>query len=561
MSIYIYNLLKEIRESDDKAILKCLFIYLNEKERHDFDNRYRNYTKEKIKQKLELWISQKEWKYKLDSDQEYKIPSPSDNLINLLQEFSLSKIVFSLYEQLTFENKINLRIFLSNPPLQQTKDYIRFHLHQVYKKLYLNIRLYIDIREKYISSYRYHLICLFHIYKIESIHSQQLEKYALDSFDGDINSEKSELSEHKEIRIEPLYLERLSDNNSQISIEEECKNNIDTGQITRIKGLSKTGKTWLIIKQLIPHATQKGYLPIYIDFNSVKSYINNFQTQERLLELDKWFYSFFFKQIIRHLNLTIDQTNKLENLMDKIQDSSDFLYYFNQVVHDHQKKIILFLDNIDVIIEKEDIIGFGKNLRSWNESESIPKNKVNFLMTYSTDIYIHFQNIHTSPLENIGRAQRLSDFNHEQIKNIAEQKEVINLLTKEDDMIRIYKLIGGNPELVMIFFDYLKETQREVSSALNNIERYQGKFNNYHGVFADHLFDKLQLLKSDNNQARLQNFIEILENDKPFLISHIVHAFQLENMGLIKKYNKNDYNNLYIPKYELYRKFFLLDLS
>ena len=94
-----------------------------------------------------------------------------------------------------------------------------------------------------------------------------------------------------------------------------------------------------------------------------------------------------------------------------------------------------------------------------------------------------------------------------------------------------------------------------------NIERYQGKFNNYHGVFADHLFDKLQLLKSDNNQARLQNFIEILENDKPFLISHIVHAFQLENMGLIKKYNKNDYNYLYVPKYELYRKFFLLDLS
>jgi len=287
------------------------------------------------------------------------------------------------------------------------------------------------------------------------------------------------------------------------------------GALIRIKGLKKSGKTWILEKIIIPEAKKEGYITMSLAFN-----ICTFNNDEELL---KW----LCRAIQKELNMANLNLNEYWDKNDV--PNSNATNYLEKVIETiGDKKILIGLDNVEDIFDNPQISNnFCKLLRGWhgepsrNNRNSHLWRKVRLVILHSRDKYADLD-INFSPLAGVGQYFKLNEFNNDQVKELIKYYQ---LNWSEDDINSLLWLVGGHFDLINQAFKESKE---------QNIIPY--KLVEYapteQGIYGDHL---RSLLKTLNDKPGLKaTFKNIIESQTPVRISSPDHVFQLESMGLIK---------------------------
>ena len=294
----------------------------------------------------------------------------------------------------------------------------------------------------------------------------------------------------------PFYLERLYQGGT--SIERKCKANISGGNLTKIKGNSLTGKTFLI-KYLNDYITQEkqDHIVVNIDFRDFEAKLNNYkisldqlnhQNEHKrkialLSEFRQWFYLVFavaveyaFKELKIELNSELENCFRKELKAEEKSVSQLAKEYFEQQFFENIDKqtIVIFLDNFDLILQLEPYLSFGQSIRKWFDYGGEKTwGKISWFLAYSTEIYFDLGRHYVSPIQNKGCDIELCDFDKKQIKVITQNqineteefKDFLDLTEKEIDTL--YDLTGGNPYLVDQSLNYLIDKNKKLINILS----------------------------------------------------------------------------------------------
>ena len=349
---------------------------------------------------------------------------------------------------------------------------------------------------------------------------QALERYWQQQMEGGnstINSPKvgekvAEISHNfthraqEEILTVERYVEREP-------IETICYETLlQPGSLIRIKAPSLMGKTLLVTRLLSQVATQ-GYRTANLSFELA-------DRKTHFTHLDK-FLRWFCINVSRELGIPghLEDYWDEENMGSKVSCTT---YFEEYLLAQDENPIALSLDNVDLLFPYPEIYeDFFGLLRSWYEkARSRPRwKKLRLMIVHSTDVYIRL-NINQSPF-NVGLPIELSEFNREQVQELAQQHG----LGGESFIEPMMGLVGGHPYLLEQAFSYLKN-HPEISR-----EELLAEAPTEWGIYASHL--RKYWLSLQSNLELAAAFKKVVNSLEPVKLEPI-QAYQLQSMGLVK---------------------------
>ncbi|WNZ27236.1 helix-turn-helix domain-containing protein [Leptolyngbya sp. NK1-12] len=314
------------------------------------------------------------------------------------------------------------------------------------------------------------------------------------------------------------------------------------GAIVRVKGPQLMGKT-LFLNEVLTKLSQR------IDFRKVELDID----RQVLTNTEA-----FFKWLCVSVSIELDLPVKLDVYwLDELTPSQKITNYFQKYVLTEManlnSSLLLVLDRVDHIFENLDIMDeFRALLRSWGDKVikgSTASQKIwshfRLVTVYSTDIYGLSSDIDYSPFTSIGTDVELSEFDNNQIEELARRYRLRWESNYTDELV---KLVGGHPYLVDTAFLYIKHQKKETDKVLKRITETACT---QIGIYTNHL---LQITTALESCAELKSqFKEIVTVNEAMPIA-AVDAFKLYSMGLIRLIDASE--NVAAPRCHLYQRYF-----
>jgi AAA-like domain len=309
---------------------------------------------------------------------------------------------------------------------------------------------------------------------------------------------------------------------------------LQPGSLIRIKAPSLMGKTLLVTRILAQAATQ-GYRTANLSFELA-------DRKTHFTHLDK-FLRWFCINLSRELGIpgNLEDYWDEENMGSKVSCTT---YFEEYLLEQDENPIALGLDNVDLLFPHPEIYeDFFGLLRSWYEkARSRPRwQKLRLIIVHSTDVYIRL-NINQSPF-NVGLPIELSEFNREQVQELAKQHG----LEGESFIEPIMQLVGGHPYLLEQAFSYLKNHPEIPWKQL--LEEAPTD----RGIYASHL--RKHWLNLQSNLDLAAAFKKVINSPESIQIEPI-QAYQLQSMGLVKLLG-----NQVEPRCDLYYQYFCKHLG
>ena len=332
--------------------------------------------------------------------------------------------------------------------------------------------------------------------------------------------ELSEISSYSEGKKE-IYIERQP-------IESICYETIlQPGALIPIKAPCKMGKT-LLLNQIVNYTRQKNYYTVRLDFLKLP--------KEKFKNLDIFmlcFCAYIQKQLPDNLpRITVNWNDVKVNTISATN-------YLQAVMENLENPLLLVLDNVDKLFDYPDIYqDFLPLLRSWHEDANTIDTweKLRLIVVHSTEDYGRLD-LNKSPF-NVEALIELRDFNQEEIKNWAQQRQLH--LTK-DEIKSLMEKVGGHPYLIKLAFDKLLRQEVTLTKLLEDATTDAG-------IYEKHLRRHLNTL--NGNPELKAAFRQVVNARIPVQIDSI-QSHKLYSMGLITREG-----NKVIPRYLLYRIYF-----
>jgi len=332
--------------------------------------------------------------------------------------------------------------------------------------------------------------------------------------------ELSEISSYFEGKKE-IYIERQP-------IESICYETIlEPGALIPIKAPSKMGKT-LLLNQIVNYTRQKNYSTVRLDFLKLP--------KEKFKDLDI-FMQCFCAYIQDHLSDNLPRIT--ENWNNVTGNTISATNYLEAVMENLENPLLLALDNVDKLFDYPDIYqDFLPLLRSWHEEANTIDiwEKLRLIVVHSTEDYGRLD-LNKSPF-NVEALIELRDFNQEEIKNWAQQRQ-LNLTN--DEINSLMEKVGGHPDLIKLAFDKLERQEVTLTKLLENATTDAG-------IYERHLRGNLDKL---NGNLELKATFKEVVNARESVQIDSIQSHKLYSMGLITRKG-----NKVMPRYLLYRIYF-----
>ncbi len=202
--------------------------------------------------------------------------------------------------------------------------------------------------------------------------------------------------------------------------------------------------------------------------------------------------------------------------------------------------LVLFLDNLELLLNENIYKNFQDMLRSWNDKASRNPlwQKLRLVISYAPNLEMKM-NPNQSPF-NIGMTIELPEFTPEEVQQLAENYQ----LNLDNSQIReLMNMVGGHPFLLELTFRSLKTCNEMILDQI--LETAPTKDGIYH---SPHLQEYLAILKQHSNLAEV--FISIIKGE--YLGNMESHTIRkLMNLGLVKYQDGK-----ILVRCELYRLYF-----
>ncbi|MDY7008681.1 MAG: AAA-like domain-containing protein [Cyanobacteriota bacterium] len=332
--------------------------------------------------------------------------------------------------------------------------------------------------------------------------------------------ELSEISSYSEGKKE-IYIERQP-------IESICYETIlQPGALIPIKAPCKMGKT-LLLKQILNYTRQKNYCTVKLNFLEFGQ--KNFENMDKFMQ--------YFCTYVQN-KLPDNLLRITENGNDITGNTISATNYLEAVMENLENPLLLALDNVDKLFDYPDIYqDFLPLLRSWHEEANTIDvwEKLRLIVVHSTEDYGRLD-LNKSPF-NVEALIELRDFNQEEIKNWAQQRQ-LNLTN--DEIKSLMEKVGGHPYLIKLAFDKLVRQEIPLTKLLEDATTDAG-------IYGRHLRPHLKIL---NKNPRLKAAFQQVVTTKEAIQIDSIQSHKLYSMGLITKKG-----NKVMPRYLLYRIYF-----
>ena len=297
------------------------------------------------------------------------------------------------------------------------------------------------------------------------------------------------------------YIERYEDSICFRALEWEER-------LIRIKAPRQFGKTSLIAR-LMKKEKAKGNQIIKFNFNNINKSI--FDDIEKLLD-------YICSTISRKTKVQVD-IESVEGIVpnDKAKEYiEELLFLFN-------KKIVLVIDDADELFNHQKVSNdFFSLIRALyeeaNTEDDSSLNKLQIIISHSTEAKFATTNSNTSPFYNVGVGVELKPFSQEEFLSLAKKH---NFNISNYSLSRVVEYIGGHPYL----------SRLTLYSMLNNKENLDDILTIDNELFSHHL--RRYIWKLNNNEKYKKILKYILNNYKCKKVDDR-ECYVLESIGLIK---------------------------
>lgn len=321
----------------------------------------------------------------------------------------------------------------------------------------------------------------------------------------------------------PLYVRRKAD--------EICEQVLSSGQsvqgslpFIRVKAARGMGKSSLLIQIWDFLETEQKHKIGFIDLNSNSFHLDLFEDLDQLLYV-------FTEEIVKAFKDAINGANPpdLGLVWSKHKyrsPGSKCTMYLQEYVFSKIKgEKTLLIDGIDQVLGKNAVqTEFLNLLRTWYEEKmkNVSNTKLvwsNIVIAYSTEPYLD-NDVHVSPLTNVGTPVDLGEFSSEEILNLA-KRYGLNWFSLEEVSL-LENLIGGHPTLI-------NRALYEISKRDISLAELESQATQLDSPFADYLLEYLELLLKNDELAECLK--KIIKQEK---VQNEFAVFQLLKAGLIK---------------------------
>jgi hypothetical protein len=310
-----------------------------------------------------------------------------------------------------------------------------------------------------------------------------------------------------------------------------CEQIINPGALIVIKSPLNMGKTSLMIR-ILAKARSQNYHTVTINFQLAEASL--------LSDINK-----FLRWLMANITLQLGLNSELNDYWDEdlgIKVSCT-TYLQEYVLKQLSEPLVIALDEVNHLFEYPDIAReFLPLLRFWHEeANNTPLwKRLRIVVVHSTDIYLPLD-INQSPF-NVGLPINLTQFNFEQMKNLASRHEFRQPVKDLDQSIQsLMAIIGGYPYLARLAFYALSTEDLTWTQLIAQAPTASG-------IYRHHLQGHLSTLQTYSQLGKA--YQKVVYADEPIQISTI-DAYKLESIGLVKLVN-----NMVTPSCELYCLYF-----
>lgn len=322
----------------------------------------------------------------------------------------------------------------------------------------------------------------------------------------------------------------------RIEIEQNIFKEIEeNGGLVGIKGARRTGKTSLI-NTIVSHCQSKKYQFIHINFRELDR--EKLTTINELLIL---LLANIFDEI-DCLNLEDFSEGKIQSYFKRFSVRKGFINYVErEVLRKIQSNFVLIIDDLDLIFEfKEVAKELFAVLRSLHENgKSTYKkdfHKLKIVISHSTNSYLSCD-VDQSPF-NVGYQINLPNLTEEEIK-VLSHKYGLKLLEKE--LLTIYKLTGGSPNLSQIAFYEIASRKKSLTEFLKTAHTEESIF----GSHLKNIFNELQ-----ENPDLIEAVKQQVQQKSSMILTPEIQ-FKLVGIGIFKISR-----NKVVISCEMYKRYF-----
>ncbi|MDM8519450.1 AAA-like domain-containing protein [Anaerolineales bacterium HSG6] len=321
----------------------------------------------------------------------------------------------------------------------------------------------------------------------------------------------------------PFYIEREAD-----KLCWQTLNSSRQGKTIVLKAPWQTGKSSLMVRMQdrIEEALERHVA--FVDFQDA------FNEPLNLTDL-----TIFLKTFCRAIGEELNLPDKVDDYWDSRQNASKNCsrYLANYIVSQLDKPLVLMLDEVGLVSDRDFKLQFYRMLRVWhnNRARKAKFRQVSLVLSISTETHRLIDQGHESPF-NVGQSVVLSGFNETEAHQL---NRVYQTVLSDDQVNRLHQLLQGHPLLMRMAFDHL-----------------------FRGMTLDRLLE--QAIEDDGPFAEaLQRYRRIIQGE-PILkdalqqISHTQRLdendsfYRLQELGLIKRAGKKVLfrNQLYAQYFE-----------
>lgn len=258
----------------------------------------------------------------------------------------------------------------------------------------------------------------------------------------------------------PFYVERATDR--------ECLGAIEQGEsIILIKGPRQVGKTSLL-GRAARFAKDKGLRSATTDFQKLSA---------SQLASEEDFYKLLAATLARQFKFQYDFANEWMDVFGPNMNMDNFL---RALLESSDVRIIWFMDEADKLFGVPFASDFFGLVRSWHNSRATeadgPWKRFTVVISYATEAHLFIQDLNQSPF-NVGRQLSLQSFTLEQVSDL--NARYGSPLSSEDQVRRLYSLIGGQPFLVRRALDVLARKTMTFETLMTEADRDEGPFGDH----------------------------------------------------------------------------------
>ncbi|MGH9838091.1 MAG: AAA-like domain-containing protein [Blastocatellia bacterium] len=266
------------------------------------------------------------------------------------------------------------------------------------------------------------------------------------------------------------YLVRDSDEAFYNAIEQRRS-------IVLVKGARQVGKTSLLARGL-ERARESGAMVVSTDLQALSK--DDFASAENLLLA-------LGDEIADELRLETTPHDVWSNLRGS---NANFKHYLSrEVLGKTAKPLVWALDEVDCLFEFDYASEIFGLFRSWHNARAThpldPWHNLTMVIAYATEAHLFITDQNQSPF-NVGLRFSLDDFTLDQVAELNRRHS--SPLKDQDELVRLFDLVGGHPYLVQHALCEMAERGLEVAT----IEATAGQDI---GIFGSHLRRMLDALK------------------------------------------------------------------